>query len=204
MPGGTREPDGERIQVGAFAAHRARLQHVLDVALAASRDLGVAIGVDDDPLINRARLVDVGRGTRRDPVRGRFDDAVGSGSFGGTEIQVPLGLRQRLRIAGLREIDETIARRHAADNLRRAIGCAGPRHAHHLGSIRTNLHLRGVAVRTGAVIRYRAYPVTSRDRRQRNQGLRDVCGCGKANLRRDFECAPFQRPGFKCEGHSAE
>ena len=77
QPGRAREPNVKRIQIGTLAAEIPGLQHCGNIADAAATDFGVAERIVDDPFIDRAGLVEVGRSARRDLVGDRLDDAVG-------------------------------------------------------------------------------------------------------------------------------
>ena len=59
------QTDIQRVKIGAFAAKVAALEHSGDIAVTAAARLGIAERIVHDPLVNGARLLDVGLGRRR-------------------------------------------------------------------------------------------------------------------------------------------
>src|SRR5207247_7658449 len=64
-----REPDEERVEVGALAAEVTRLEHRLDITQPAPAHLRVAEGVLDDPFVDGLSLVGIGGDALRAPLR---------------------------------------------------------------------------------------------------------------------------------------
>ena len=95
--GRPRQADIERVEIGAFAAEIARLEHRRDVADAAAAHLGVAERVIDDPLVDRARLLDVGLAFASPTILSEvcFDDAVDRNEFGALRVEFTFRRRKR-------------------------------------------------------------------------------------------------------------
>jgi len=111
---GTCEADVKSIQVGAFAAHVSRFKHEANVAPAAAADFGIAEGVVDDPLVDRAGLVDVCSRACRGLNCGLFHDAVGGNVAGGLQEVLQFGRRKRVGRRGLRQIHGVVLEGDAA------------------------------------------------------------------------------------------
>src|SRR6202030_4390157 len=66
---GARKADVKGVQIGALAPEILRFQHETDVADAAAPGLWISESIFDDPLVDRASLLDVGTGAAHDFVR---------------------------------------------------------------------------------------------------------------------------------------
>jgi hypothetical protein len=175
-------------------------QHCRDVADPAATHLGVAERVVDDPLIDRARLLELGRRAGGDPVGGRFDDAVdgnelGPLAIGPLAIERALGGRERRGLSRRGEIRRTIARRDAARDFdHRGRFPVRPFDMQHLGcvfGIAREPGLRGVC-RPGAA--ERSEPVRLVHRGRRYPGLCLALRLLDFEARHDLEIAPRARP----------
>jgi hypothetical protein len=91
QPGSLGEPDKKRVDVSAFPAEIAGLQHKADIADTTAPRLGAAKAVIDHPVVDRPRLVER-RGAGADDLLRLFEnDAVGRRARGRTQIFGKLG-----------------------------------------------------------------------------------------------------------------
>src|SRR6185295_14539514 len=116
--GCARQADVQRIEVGAFALQVAGLQHALDVADAAAAHFRVAGRVIDDPLVDRARLLQLAELALGDVARRVPHDSIRGNQVGRREIERRGGGVERLdgRV-GLAQVDGAIDGRKAAHYL---------------------------------------------------------------------------------------
>src|SRR5580765_6877675 len=81
MPGGqpccSRQSNVQRVEVSAFAAEVAGLQHEPDIAASAASNLRIAKRILDHPFVDRARLVEIGGGSLGRLLSRLLDDAIG-------------------------------------------------------------------------------------------------------------------------------
>src|SRR5580698_1884696 len=84
--GSLHKTDEECVDVGAFSSEVAGLKHGADVTDAAAADLGIAVSVFDDPLVDGACLVDVGGHALGNAVCAGLHDTVRGNVLRGSEV----------------------------------------------------------------------------------------------------------------------
>ena len=114
---GTRQPDEEGVEVGALAPEVPGLEHPADVADAAAAHLRIAERVLDDPLVDRARLVELRLRALRDLDRGPADDSIGPDETCGFEVFGELAPVFAADAARRREVHGAVARGEAGRHL---------------------------------------------------------------------------------------
>src|SRR5947209_9927870 len=114
---GARQPDEERVEVGALSPEAPGLEHPADVADAAAAHLRITERVLDDPRVDRARLVQIGLRPPRDIERRPADDSVGPDETGGGEVFGELALVLAADLARLLEVHGAVARGEAGRHL---------------------------------------------------------------------------------------
>ena len=189
------EADIERVEVGAFAVEIARLDHGGNVADAAAFGRGVAEGVLDHPVVERARPGHVALLSAHDVLGGFLDQAIDRDQLGAGQAALALGVAER-RHRGLGRKSRAVLRLHFSRYLDDGVLLVGgPFDAQHLGAVLgiaqalCAFHIAGPADAAGTL------PVGGLESRQRDPGL------AGAALRLDARGQPEGAPAF---GHRVE
>src|SRR5256885_2934351 len=207
---GSGEADEEAVEIGAFAAEVAALQHRLDVAGTASAGLGVAQRVLNDPFIDCAPLLQIGAGPLRHADQRRLAyQAVARDRLRRRGVERDFGAAERLR-ARSRDGDRAIAGAELALQLDKGrLGSRGPLGVEHRHAVLADAHLLHPLRVAVPGVAESALPVGIGIERHRQPGARNALRPGDLRAGGHFECAPAGRraqaaPGKRCNDGSTE
>ncbi len=198
-----RQPDIERVKIGALAAEVAALEQRLHVTDATAARLRIAEGVVDDPLIERARLVDVGLRALGDVEGHLAHDAVGRNQLGRRGEKLAIGGGQVDRLVGPGEIRRTIARHEAAGDFdRRVHHLVAPLGVEHRDAVLAVVHHLGRGRVAGPAVVERLLPAAVHLERQRYPGAGHAEGVLHLDPGHGLERAPalLGKGGAPAEG----